>query len=87
MISKRCKKIARKLNAETKRGSKHLRVNIRCKGKLVATYGISHSSRDKGHNYIPRQLHLTKMQTLDLAKCTLDKDEYFNTLREKGLLK
>lgn len=78
-------KIAKKLGANFRK-RKHNRAVIRHEGKLVASYGISNNSRDRGHDYIPKQLDLTKDQTRDLADCKFSAEDYFETLREKKQL-
>ena len=78
--------IARKLDAEVRDGGKHPSVIIKYEGLFVARYGIRHSSYEKGHDYIPRQLHVSRKQAVDLAQCSLGKDAYFAILQKKGLI-
>lgn len=86
-ISKRqAQDIASKLCAEIKNGRKHEIAIIRHNGYQVASYGIRRSSRDKSHDFIPNQLHISGPQTADLARCSLDRDGYFALLAAKGIL-
>lgn len=87
-FSKRdARKIANKLDADVeKTRSKHEFVKIRYDGKVVASYGISRNSRDKGHDYIPRQLHISNTQAKGLSDCTFSKEDFFDVLREKGFI-
>lgn len=78
--------IARKLDAEIKKGAKHDQAIIRYANRIVARYGIRRASKAVGHSYIPKQLFISPQQALDLAQCPLDKDEYFEILRKKGFL-
>ena len=78
--------IAQKLNAEIKDGRKHPQVVVRYNGRFIGQFGIRHASKEKGHDYIPRQLHLSWQQARELVQCTIDRDKYFSILREKGVL-
>lgn len=78
--------IATKLDAEIKHSPKHDQVLIRYNGRLVARFGIRRSSHAVGHDYIPRQIYVTRKQALDLVNCPLSKEGYFAILREQGKL-
>ena len=78
--------IATKLKADIRRGNKHDQVIVRYDGRIVARYGIRRASRAVGHDYIPRQLHVSRQQAKDLAQCSLDRDSYFTLLRDQGML-
>jgi hypothetical protein len=80
------KKIAAKLNAQTKPGRRHDLVVVRHKGKYVTQYGIRRGSRGQPHSYIPRQLFISQGQARNLSDCPMSADEYFKTLLEKGHL-
>ena len=86
LTSKEAEQIAAKLNAEVKEGRGHTRVLVRWQGRLVASYGIRRGSRETSHDYIPRQIFLSFRQTLDLARCPLTRDQYFEILRSSGKL-
>jgi hypothetical protein len=47
----------------------------------VASYGIRRSSHEVSHDYISRQLFITTRQAIDLARCPLGRDDYFEILR------
>ena len=79
--------IATKLGAEVQtHHKKHDKAIIRYDGSIVAHYGIRRASREVGHDYIPRQLHVSRQQALALVQCSLDRDSYFAILRGQGLL-
>ncbi len=78
--------IAVKLQAEIKTGKKHDQAIIRYGSHVVARYGIRRGSQAAGHDYIPRQLYVSRQQALDLVQCPLDRDGYFAILREHGRL-
>ena len=39
-----------------------------------------------GHNYIPRQIYITMREALELARCSLYKEDYERILKERGRL-
>lgn len=81
-------KIARKLSAvidTTKRA--HDLACIYYEGVLVAQYGIRRGSRrNQGHGHIPHSLHLTQKEASLLALCPLSKDEFFQLLKDRGII-
>ena len=80
-------RIAEKLDAEIKEKPKHKQAIIRHEGQAIAWYGIRRASRrDTGHSYVPKQIHVTQAQAELLARCSLSKDDYFNILRERGII-
>ena len=79
-------KIAKKLGADVRQGRKHEIAIIKHQGKYVGQFGISRGSRSKGHMHIQRQLHVSAQQAKALADCPMSAQEYFDLLREKGLL-
>lgn len=78
--------IADKLEATIQGKRGHARVYDRWGGRIVASYGIRRSSRAVGHDFIPHQLFITFRQTVDLARCPLTKEGFFEILRSKGKL-
>lgn len=86
LTSKEAEEIANKLEAEIKPGRRHPKVLVRWKGRIVAQYGIRRGSGDVSHNYISRQLFISFRETLDLARCPLTREQYFQILRLKGKL-
>lgn len=78
--------IARKLIAERVEGRGHARVYVKWNGSVVASYGIRRGSRELPHDYISRQIFVTIRQALDLARCPMSRDEYFDVLRMHGHL-
>lgn len=83
---KEAEAIAKKLRATIEKGRKHDQVFIRYQEKIVARYGLRRGSKPMGHDYIPQQIFLTTRQTLELARCPLSAQEYFDILRTSGKL-
>jgi hypothetical protein len=77
--AKEAEAIAAKLDAEVKQGRKHARATIRWNGQYIASFGIRRGS-NVGHDYIPSQIFVSARQALDLAKCPLSKQGYFEIL-------
>ena len=77
--------IANKLEAEISEGRKHTKALVRIRGTYIGMFGIR---RDKnvGHDYIPRQIHVTTKQALALARCSLYKADYERILKDQGKL-
>lgn len=78
--------IQKKLDGEIKEGRKHPQVIVRWEGKVVGRYGVRRGSGETGHDYIPEQLSISFRQALDLVRCPLTKEGYFEILRAKGKL-
>lgn len=78
--------IARKIKAEVSPGRRHDLAIFRNQGMRIAQFGISRSSKDQSHDYIPRQLFLTHKQCRDLRDCPLTLEDYLSILASKGLL-
>jgi hypothetical protein len=53
-------------------------------GRIVALFVISRSSHESGARYLKDQLLLSERQTLDLARCSLTADEYYEHLGKIG---
>ena len=81
LSEKEADQIAKKLDAELKDGRKHVRATIRWNGKYIASFGIRRG-KGLGHDYIPGQIFVSARQALDLAKCPLSKQGYFEILGE-----
>lgn len=88
--------IARKLTRETpsqpgrqsfrvevKDGWDHRQVKVWYGDRWIGQYGIRRSSKSKRHNYVAEQLHLSRQEAYDLAKCPLRVDDYITILEEK----
>ena len=78
--------IAKKLKADIEKGRKHEQALIRYQNQIIARYGIRRGSRSLGHDHIPRQIFLNTRQTLELARCPLSTEQYFEILRAAGKL-
>ena len=80
------RKIAKKLMAEIKPGRKHDLAVFRYSGVRIGQFGISRSSKQQSHDYIPRQRYLTAKQCREFLNCSLTLDGYFEILSGKQLL-
>ena len=78
--------IARKLNAEFRQGRRHELAVFRYKGKYIAQFGISRGSKPQPHDYVARQLFLSRGQCREFLDCSMTLDDYVEMLRRKGLL-
>ncbi|MBI3852396.1 MAG: hypothetical protein HY298_19240 [Verrucomicrobia bacterium] len=81
-------KIAKKLEAEIETGGKaHDMAYVYHEGKMIANFGIRRGSqKDKGHDHIPRDLHVGPHDARMLAQCPLTRAGWLDILGEKGLL-
>lgn len=77
--------IANKLEAEISEGRKHTNVVVRIDGTYIGRFGIRRDT-SAGHDYIPRQIHVTTREALGLARCNLYKADYKRILRDRGKL-
>lgn len=76
--------IVKKLSGTVKKRKRHDQAVIRNdQGELIARYGIRRASKAVGHDFLPKELHISPHQTLELANCRLSKDEYFTLRREQ----
>ena len=82
---KSARTIANKLGNIQKK-KRHDQAVVRYQGRIVAKFGISRASKEKGHDYIPEQLYISNDEASALAQCSLDSEGYFAILNEKGLL-
>ncbi len=80
------RRIAEKLGAEITRKDLHDWVVIRWQGAIIAQYGIRRSSKAVGHDYIPKQIFVSPRQALELARCPLSRNGYFEIVRSRGKL-
>ena len=80
--------IAKKLGAQVTEGrSRHTRVTVVIDNVFVGEYGLSRSSRERGHNFIANQMgKISPRQARQLSLCPLSKEEYVEIIRKKGLL-
>jgi hypothetical protein len=77
--------IARKLGVEISEGRKHMNAVVRIEGTYIGRFGIRRGS-NAGHDYIPRQIHVTTKEALGLARCSLYKADYKRSLKDQGKL-
>jgi hypothetical protein len=79
-------KIAKKLEAELSEiTGGHTKASIFYEGKLIASFGIRRGSeKDKGHDFIQRQLYIGPHDAKLLAQCPLTRDGWIKKIRDKG---
>ncbi len=78
--------IAKKLGMQLEPGRKHTRAIFHHEGKEIVSYGIRRASKEVPHNYIPKQLHMTPRDCMQLHDCTKTVDDFVGSLRSKGFL-
>ena len=82
-------KIVKKLGATKidSRSKAHDEYSVDHEGVHLAIIRIRRGSdKDLGHDYLPRNLHVSPHQARDLAQCPWSRDDFLRCLREKGLL-
>lgn len=82
-------KIVKKLDAAkiATRNKAHDEYLVEEDGIQIAIISIRRSSeKDKGHDYIPREIHVGPNAAKKLAQCTMERAEYIAFLRENGVL-
>jgi len=84
-------KIAEKLRAQPdpkpKKGRPHVDYFVCFQGQIVARFGIRRGSeKDKGHDHIPRLIHLRPNEAKLFAQCTHSYDYWVERLREQGVI-
>jgi hypothetical protein len=80
--------IAAKIGADVNKSGAHQTATLRVNGILVLTFGIRHGAKS-GHGHLcgsNGDLKLNEKRVAALARCTMSKDEYFEVLRDRGLL-
>ena len=77
--------IAQKLDAEIITGREHDLALIRWQGRLIGKYGIRRDRRAP-HPYIPKQIGLKLREAIQLARCPMTAQRYFELMRERGRL-
>ena len=82
-------KIVRKLNATLVRAKSkaHDLYEVEHAGLVVAFVSIRRGSKkDLGHDYIPKDLHISTGNARRLAQCPLSRQGYIELLREQRLV-
>ncbi len=80
--------IAAKIGAKVEKDGAHQRAMLFHQDKLVLVFGIRHGKKG-GHGHLEgenRDLKLNSARAVALARCTLSKEDYFEVLRERGVL-
>jgi hypothetical protein len=82
-------KIVKKLKATLikTRSKRHDEYVVHEHGQQVAILSIRRSSeKDKGHDYLSRDLHVSSRQAKELGQCPWSREDYIDCLREKEIL-
>jgi hypothetical protein len=82
-------KIVAKLQANsiTSRNSAHDEYQVEENGVVLGIISVRRgSNKEQGHDYIPRELHISPRQARDLAQCPWSREDYIDCMREKGQL-
>jgi hypothetical protein len=82
-------KIVKKLRASQidSRSTAHDEYQVEHEGIVLAFISIRRGSeKDLGHDYLPRELHISPRQARDLGRCPWQREDYIQCMREKGLL-
>jgi hypothetical protein len=82
-------KIVKKLKATIikSRSKRHDEYVVEEDGQQVAILSIRRSSeKDIGHDYVPRDLHISSHQAKELGQCPWSRKDYIDCLREKEIL-
>jgi len=83
LTTEHAEKIAKKLKAKIEKSQKgHDYARIFFGGKLIAYFGIRRSSKDTGHDHIPRMIFLPPHKTKQLAICTMSYEEWIERMKE-----
>ena len=70
------------------KGRPHDLAVIRHKGQVIAQFSIRHGSeKGLGHDFIPRDLHLSPRNARLLGQCPLQREDYIQLLAERGLIR
>lgn len=80
--------IASKIGASVDKDGAHQLATLRVDGNIILTFGIRHGSKS-GHGHLcgsNRDLRMNEGRVVALARCTMSKEQYFDVLREKGVL-
>ena len=78
-------KLVKKLKAKVVSDGAHNRAYVYEGDVLIASFGIRMGSeKDKGHDFIPRELFLGPRDARDLANCPLKREQWLKILQEKG---
>jgi len=69
---------------EVRDGRGHRIVKVSYGDHRIGQYGLQRSNTPKRHNYVAEQLHLSRMDAYNLAKCPLTVDDFITILEGKG---
>jgi hypothetical protein len=78
--------IAAKLRMDVVSGRNHDQAIFKHGGKEIVRFGIRRGSGELGHQYIPKQLHMTNKECRELHDCTRTLEHFVESLRAKKLI-
>ncbi len=82
-------KIIKKLRARpmSTRSKAHDLYAVEHEGRVIAVLSVRRGShKDLGHDYFPRDLHISPREARLLGQCQLEREDYLRSLVEKGLI-
>lgn len=85
LVTRDAEAIAGKIASEVEERRGHAIAKIRVGGRHICQFGIRRGT-SVGHDYIPRQINVSMRQALELARCTMYRDDYERILAERGLI-
>ena|SRR3989304_1530702 len=75
------------LVVESKKGRGHDIYQIKYRGVFIGQFNIRRGSRrDELHNFISEQLHLSRQEGYDLARCPMSIDDFIVCLQNKEII-
>lgn len=84
LAEKICEKLCRGEKPKTSSG--HDVYAIRHAGQVVGRVSIRRSSKEVGHDYIPREINVSMRFAKEVGTCTKDLPDYIECLRKKGMI-
>jgi hypothetical protein len=79
------KKNTQPFSVEIKHGAKHILCKVLYGTVFIDQFGIQRGSKKTSpHNYVADQLHLTRSEGYNLAKCPLSVDGFIELLKQRG---
>ena len=82
-------KIVEKLRAKIVKSSRkaHDVYAVEVDGQVIAMLSIRRGSeKDKGHDYLSKDLHISPNQAKRLGQCPWKYEDYLQAMRDKGLI-
>ena len=65
---------------------KHEVIQMKYDGTWIGSYNIRRGKPNQNHNFVAPQLHLSRDDVLEFARCPLSIDNYIDILEEKDVI-